>query len=212
VRDFYTLIDHGWLVAPVGNSDTHDFNWVHDGLARTLVFVPDPRTDPFDQARFVDAVRARRTEATTGPWLDVHVAPHEGVAGVGPGEVVAADDGSVFLDVRVSQARFVQTDKIVITAGTPTGPHVVATVPVPPATRTFAWRGRVAVGSADTWIGVTADGDTPLPIEQTGTYQRDKWKRDGNTPFAIASPVLVDADGDGRWKRGETDMPVPRGP
>jgi hypothetical protein len=26
------------------------------------------------------------------------------------------------------------------------------------------------------------------------------------TPFAIASPILVDADGDGRWKRGDADV------
>ena len=28
VRDFYTLVDHGHLVAPLGNSDTHDLRWV----------------------------------------------------------------------------------------------------------------------------------------------------------------------------------------
>ncbi len=34
VRDFYTLVDHGVLVAPLGNSDTHDLNWVLDGTTR----------------------------------------------------------------------------------------------------------------------------------------------------------------------------------
>jgi len=34
VRDFYTLIDHGRLIAPLGNSDTHDLNWVLDGTTR----------------------------------------------------------------------------------------------------------------------------------------------------------------------------------
>jgi hypothetical protein len=56
---------------------------------------------------------------------------------------------------------------------------------------------------------LTADGDTAMPLEQTGWYQRDKWKRPGVTPFAIASPILVDADGDGRWKRGDADLPIP---
>src|SRR5262249_37073309 len=45
VRDFYTLVDHGHLVIGVGNSDTHDFNWVLDGTARNYVFVDDPRTN-----------------------------------------------------------------------------------------------------------------------------------------------------------------------
>ena len=75
--------------------------------------------------------------------------------------------------------------------------------------RSFRWAGPVDVGTEDTWIAVTADGDTPLPLEQTGSYQRDKWHRPGVTPFAIAAPILVDADGDHRWKRGDADLPLP---
>ena len=40
-------------------------------------------------------------------------------------------------------------------------------------------------------------------------YQRDKWHRPGVTPFAIAAPILVDADGDHRWKRGDADVALP---
>jgi len=43
VRDFYTLVDHGHLVTPLGNSDTHDLNWVLDGTTRSYVYVDDPR-------------------------------------------------------------------------------------------------------------------------------------------------------------------------
>ena len=75
--------------------------------------------------------------------------------------------------------------------------------------RSYRWTGAIEVGAADTWIGVTADGDTPLPLEQTGSYQKDKWNHPGVTPFAIASPILVDADGDHRWKRGDADLPLP---
>ena len=207
VRDLHTLVDHGWLVAPVGNSDTHDFNWVHDGLARTLVVVPDARTAPFDAAAFTAAIRARRTVATTCPWLEVAASPREGGALAGPGEVVAAEAGAVWLRVTVARARFCRVDRLAIAIGTPAGPSEVRTVPVPADERAFTWSGAVEVGPADTWIGVTAAGDAPLPIEQTGTYQPDKWRRAGNTPFAVASPVLVDADGDGRWRRGDADVP-----
>ncbi len=126
VRDFYTLTDHGWLVAPVGNSDTHDFNWVHDGLARTLVFSAAPTVSPFDQAAFVAAVRARRTEATTGPWLDVSVRARDGApTAVGPGERVTADGGAVWVDVTIAQANFMRVDQARIVVGTPTGLRVV---------------------------------------------------------------------------------------
>ena len=36
----------------------------------------------------------------------------------------------------------------------------------------------------------------------------NKPDRAGVTPFAIASPILVDADGDGHWKRGDADLSV----
>lgn len=209
-RDFYTLIDHGHLVAPMGNSDTHDLNWVLDGTTRNYVYVDDPRVKPFDQDGFVRAIRARRVVATSGPWLDVEVASKQGATPtVGPGQAIAPADHAVWVDVTVQQTQWMQVDRIRITIGTPTGPELVQTIDVPPHVRTHRWAGRVEVGAADTWIGVTADGDTAMPLPLTGTYQRDKWKRPGVTPFAIASPILVDADGDGRWRRGDADIAVP---
>jgi hypothetical protein len=209
VRDFYTLVDHGHLVAPLGNSDTHDLNWVLDGTARNYVFADDPRIHPFDVEGFVRAIRARRVVATTGPWLDVEVAADKGATPtVGPGQSIAAKDGAVWVDVTVSQARWVHVDRIRITIGGGRGPELVQTIDVPPNVRTHRWAGRIAVGAADTWLGVTADGDTALPLEQTGTYQKDRWNRAGVTPFAIASPILIDGDGDGRWKRGDADLAI----
>jgi hypothetical protein len=203
VRDYYTFVDHGHVITPLGNSDTHDLNWVLDGTTRNYVFVDDPRTQPFDEAGFVSAIRARRVVATSGPWLDVEIAPAEGVTPtVGPGQFVTPRDHAVWVDVTVSQTKFVHTDRITITVGG----RGAQTIAVPPGVRQHRWRGRVEVGDVDTWIGITADGDTPLPLAITGTYQKDKWKHPGVTPFAIASPILVDVDGDGHWKRGDADL------
>jgi hypothetical protein len=208
-RDFYTLVDHGHLVAPLGNSDTHDLNWVLDGSTRSYVYVDDPRLAPFDEAGFIAALRARRVVATSGPWLDVEVAAARGATPtVGPGQALHAAH-TAWVDVTVSQARFVHVDRIRVVVGTPAGPALAATVDVPPGVRTYRWAGAVELGGADTWIGVTADGDTPLPLEQTGSYQKDKWNRDGVTPFAIASPILIDSDGDHRWNRGDAELALP---
>ena len=207
-RDFYTLIDHGHLIAPLGNSDTHDLNWVLDGTTRTYVYVDDPRVAPFDQAGFIAAIRGRRVVATSGPWLDVEAAAAQGATPtVGPGQALHAGP-TAWLDISVAQAGFVRVDRIRITVGAASGPHLANTIDVPAGAR-FRWAGAIDVGAADTWIGVTADGDTALPLEQTGSYQRDRWQRPGVTPFAIASPILIDADGDHRWKRGDADLALP---
>jgi hypothetical protein len=199
VRDLYTLVDHGHPIAALGNSDSHDYNWVADGAARSFVFAPQP----FAQASFIEAIRQRHTEATTGPYLQVTASRSKGEPGVGPGGQVTARDGYVWLDVTVSAARFVVLDRLRVTVGTPLGATLTEQIPLVHGERVRHWAGKVYVNTVDTWIGVTADGDTPLPLEQTGTYQRDKWGRAGDTPFAVISPILVDADGDGRWRRGD---------
>jgi hypothetical protein len=200
VRDYLTLVDHGVLVAPVGNSDTHDFNWVVDGTARTYVYA-DPPALPLDTGAFVQAIRARRTVATTGPWLEVRASASPTASrAVGPGQVLRART-RVWLDVTVAQARFVKTARLRVWLGTPRGPELVRELEVPAGVRRHPWSGWISVGRADTWLVVTADGDAPLPLDQTGSYQHDKWKHAGVTPFAIAAPILVDANRDGRWRR-----------
>jgi hypothetical protein len=201
VRDFYTFMNHGVLIAPLGNSDTHDLNWVLDGTSRNYVFVDDDVAH-FDEAAFVAAIRARRVEATTGPWLNVHASAEQGGAEVGPGETLTAAT-SVHLDIELAQASFVHTERIRITMGTSTGPELVQQIDVP-AQKALHWAGEIAldrakIGAGDTWIGVTADGDTAMPLELTGTYQRDRWQRPGVTPYAIVSPILVDMNADGQW-------------
>ncbi len=135
VRDLYTFIDHGRLITPVGNSDTHDLNWVVDGTARSYVFVDDPRTRPFDEAGFIAALRARRVVATTGPWLDVEVAPQRARAPSGPArpsprKAASAASGSIS---RCGRPASSGPSEIRITVGGPDGPRLAETIDVPPA-------------------------------------------------------------------------------
>lgn len=185
VRDFYTLVEHGVWVTAVGTSDVHHLSGVLDGVARTYVFVDPPRTEPFDEAAFLAAVRAHRAVATTGPWLDVEVAPAAGGAAVGPGQVVHAT-GEVKIDVELAQADFVHTDQIRVLVGG----QVVRTEPVPDGARRHRLTLTVPV-TPPTWIGVDAGGDRPLPIELTGTYQVEKG-RTGVTPFALINPIRIE--------------------
>jgi hypothetical protein len=83
------------------------------------------------------------------------------------------------------QASFVKADRVRVLVGgqvvktesfAPGARHrLTLTVPVTPPT----------------WIAVDAGGDTPLPIELTGTYQVEKG-RTGVTPFAIINPVRIE--------------------
>ena len=114
--------------------------------------------------------------------------------------MVRSRHGTVWVDVALAQASFVKTERIRITIGGKDGPALAQQIDVPADVRTFHWAGAIAVGPRDTWIGVTADGDTALPLALTGSYQRDRWQRPGVTPYAIAAPILVDGNGDRRWR------------
>ncbi|MEO8550649.1 MAG: CehA/McbA family metallohydrolase [Kofleriaceae bacterium] len=198
LRDFYTFYKHGRPVAATGGSDTHDFNWVLDGTARTYAILDaPPRPGAFNHDRFVAAIRARRTMASSGPWLDVQAWPtaeHTGLP-AGPGQFVIAHDGKLHLVITTAQAGWMHATRIRIQIGDTTIEKPFGNLELD-----------VDVGADDTFVGVAVDGDEPLPLELTGTYQRDKWNKPGVTPFAVISPILVDADGDHHWKRGDTDL------
>ncbi|MEO6776504.1 MAG: CehA/McbA family metallohydrolase [Kofleriaceae bacterium] len=181
LRDLYTLYDHGHPVAATGGSDTHDFNWVLDGTARTYVTLDRPG---YDRDAFVAAIRARHTMASSGPWL---------AATIGP-----VDHGKVTLTIDSAAASWMHVTRIRVQVGRDE--------------QTLPWAPKLSLELAvpeDTFIGVAVDGDDPLPLPLTGTYQHDKWKHAGVTPFAVISPILVDADGDHRWKRGDADLAMP---
>jgi hypothetical protein len=183
VQDLYTMVDNGHLVTGVGNSDTHHLTSVLAGVPRNYVFSDDLALDPFDEDGFIDAVRRRRVMLTTGPWLAVRA------GGAGPGELAVATDGTVRVEIELRQATFVRATRVRLWLAR----QLVETIAMPPGSTAFAFGATLPVGATDTWIGVDAAGDEPLPRALHSLA-------DGKLPvppFAMVNPILVDADGDG---------------
>jgi hypothetical protein len=202
VADFYTLWTHGQLLTALGNSDTHHLNTILAGFPRTWVWVPDARPDHFDELAFLDALRGHRAVATTGPWLDVRAG-----GGAGPGDLVPGGSGHVDLSISVRQASFVHANRVRVIVGG----EVREQLTIPPGQRAFDWSGSVTVGPQDTWIGVDASGDDPLPPDLVGDYLEGAG-HPGMLPFALANPIGVDVDGDGRVtlrRRGQVEPQPP---
>ena len=157
---------------------------------------------------FVAAIRARRVVATTGPWLDVEVAPTEGATptvGPGPGARAAraARCGSTS---RSSQAKFVHVERIRITVGGADGSCRRSTCPPACARITGRARSRSATptrGSASPPMATRR-----CRSSSPARYQKDKWSAPASRRSRSHRPILVDADGDGHWKRGDADVSV----
>lgn len=190
IQDLYTMVEHGKLATAVGNSDTHHLTGVLAGLPRNYVFMDKATLDPFDEDAFLQAIRDRRVLATTGPWLDVFTDDHAGTGGT-----TVPVDGAVTLYIDLREASYVHVNRIRVWVGG----QVAMTLPVDPNERRYSWVGPVPVGTSDTWIGVDAMGDEPLPEPLTGAFVANVNMGHGMTPVALINPILVDADGDGSW-------------
>ena len=102
-----------------------------------------------------------------------------------------------------------RTERIRITIGGAAGPALVQTIDVRPACARTAGRAGSRSARGDTWIGVTADGDTADAARaHRHLSARQVEARRASRRSRSTGPILVDADGDGRWKRGDADVPL----
>jgi len=182
--DWLSLLLQGVVHVGVGNSDSHRAYQV-PGLPRTYVALANDRVEEFDEAAFFAALRAGRAFATTGPLLDVRLGE------AGPGERFTGRRGS--LRVAVDAAPWVPVDRLLVHRDG----EIVADL-------------RIARGTPlelplefanDGFVVVEAEG------EPDATYAA---LLPDFTPFAIANPIFVDADGDGAWSApGLPEKPPP---
>jgi len=175
--DWLSLALQGLRRTGTANSDSHTLARPV-ALPRSQVRLADDRPARLDTDAFVRAVRAGRLVGTTGPFLEVDL------AGAGPGETAATDGAE--LSVTVRAAPWVPVGHVrVYVDGAPAAVVAVSpgeTVRVP-----------LAFGR-DALVTVETEGDASGPA---GEVYRTV--APGCVPFAFANPVLVDADGDGRW-------------
>jgi hypothetical protein len=104
--DWFTMMNHGVFRTGVGGDDTHD---PEAGFLRTLVMTGGTTPPYVSQDDVVAALRAGRTEVTTGPII------HFTVNGANIGDTVSVDPGApVELAVRVEKAPWFDVDRLEI--------------------------------------------------------------------------------------------------
>jgi len=186
--DWLSLQRQGVRHTATGNSDSHRAGVV-PAIPRNYVPVGDPLTGDdvaaWDPAAFVDALRAGRSFATTGPFV---VAELEGI---GPGGTFAGSEG--VLSVRIDAPDWVDVEDLRI--------YVDGEL----AHRRAVHRGdtfehRLKFQGRDAFVTVEVEGQT------TSVYRAVV---PGFVPFAFTNPIRVDADGDGAWTPPGVSGPLP---
>ncbi|MCS6913027.1 MAG: carboxypeptidase regulatory-like domain-containing protein [Myxococcota bacterium] len=167
------------------------------GSPRTCFAAPSAGGLRSAGAQLRAALRRGDLVLTNGPWLQVRA------NGASPGQVAAAPDGQVTVAVTVLAAGFVDVRELEVWVGS----RRAAAVPVPPTGTALRYRGA---------LRVTVDRDAPLVVVVRGNRPLGPLQP-GAAPLALTSPVLVDRDGDGRYRQAapgtlEGGLQLPRPP
>ena len=180
---YFALLEQGRAYTAVGNSDSHRLapQWV--GFPRTYVQVPHDSPSRVSMAQVAEALRAGRTQVSTGPFLNLSV------EGQGPGALVRSRGGKVRLRLRVQGAPWVDVRRVQIIVNGET----VRDFPLPAARKVERFNGLFEIPiQQDGWIVVLARGRHELHPVVPGLMV---------PPVAFTSPVYVDGDGNGEFER-----------
>jgi hypothetical protein len=219
VADWYALLSFGVVTTATGNSDSHGTSRLLGGYPRTYVRVPVDRLEAFRLDDFVAALRARRAVATTGPFLTLRVNER-----AEQGDLLLDSDGRLAVDLRMQAPSWVVVDEVRLLVDG----QVAKTWTVPRAggaTPLLEVSGEPLVVSTDAFVTAEAHGRKALPPDVVGEWTSIArapndgpftcpplpGAEPGMAVFAVTNAVLVDVDGDGRFrgKRQPASFPAP---
>jgi hypothetical protein len=136
MRDWFNFLSFGLDITPIGNSDTHTIVRDPMGMPRTLVAVPDDSAEALASGAVVDPLMdtlagrgpaARDVVLTNGPHVRVTQAGESVI-----GRTLAADGGTVTLDIAVQAPTWAEFDviEVFVNAVPPVGSRDTALLPV----------------------------------------------------------------------------------
>jgi len=184
LRDWYNMLNAGRKIAAVGNSDSHTVTKNIAGVPRNYVYTGTDDPANIDPAKVAAAVRSGRMSTTTGPFLRMTANGHP------MGSTVSVSNPMVDIHLDVQAASWVDLDTITIIQN---GDEVASVGYDGQRDGPLHLRPRIRIPiERDCWVVAIAQGDEPL----TPFVMHDD--RDV-LPIAIANPIYIDADGDGKY-------------
>jgi hypothetical protein len=188
LRDWYNMLNAGRNIAAVGNSDSHTVIKNIAGIPRNYIYIGNDDAGNIDPAKVTEAIRSGRMSTTTGPFLRMTA------NGYPMGSTISVHDPILDIHLDVQAASWIDLDTVrIIQNG-----DEVASMQIGPV----GWcrgmekthvrpRFRIKI-PRDCWVVAIAEGDEPMiPYVMHG--DRDI------LPLAIANPIYIDADGDGKY-------------
>ena len=184
LRDWYNMLNAGRRISAVGNSDSHTVIANIAGIPRNYVFTGNDDASNIDPAAVTHAIRSGRMSTTTGPFLRMTANGHP------MGSTISISEPIVDIYIDAQAASWIDLDTIRIIQN---GEEVATVTSDYDQEGVTHFRPRIRIASPrDCWIIAIAEGD-----EDMSPYLMDKSRP--VYPLAIANPIYIDADGDGKW-------------
>ncbi len=184
LRDWYNMLNAGRNVSAVGNSDSHTVIANIAGIPRNFVHVGYDDASNINPADVTKAIRDGYMFTTTGPFLRMTA------NGEPMGSVISVNDPIVDIHIDAQAASWIDLDTIRIIQN---GDEVAIVEVDGDVDGVTHLRPRIRIDAPrDCWIIAIAEGDeamTPYVDEDDRQI----------FPLAIANPIFIDADGDGKY-------------
>ena len=184
LRDWYNMLNAGRNIAAVGNSDSHTVIANMAGIPRNYVYTGKDDAGDIDPKDVTEAIRQGRVTTTTGPFLRMTA------NGYPMGSTLSVFDPMLDIHLDAQVASWIDLDTIRIIQN---GDEVASITVDGQRDGALHLRPRIRIEiPRDCWIIAIAEGD-----ESMKPYVLHK-DRDVY-PLAIANPIYIDADGDGKY-------------
>ena len=202
-KDWYSLLRQGLRRTGSANSDSHGPDRPA-GYPRNYVYL-DLDLPAWDAGRWNEAIRRGRSFGTNGPLIEAFSAN-----GGRMGDLVAAPDGVVVVEIAVAAAPWVPVEEVRLLAnGDVVRRYGAADLSSDAAVR---FRGRVELPLGEDSF-LTLEAGVPLDVDPAawsaargGVYSATI--APGFVPTAFANPIFVDVDGNGSFDAPGLPGPV----
>ena len=177
-KDWLSFLKQGFHITGTANSDSHH-SGQQVGLPRTMVAMNSDKVVDFNQAEFIQNIKAGNVYGTTGPMLDVKLSSDASITTMG--QTFKGNRG--LLTVSIQHADWIPVDTIKVQINGDT----------------------VITMSLDTKKELSFDleftEDSFITLEVSGPASEEyKIIYPEITPYAFTNPIYIDFDQDGVWQ------------
>jgi hypothetical protein len=193
IGDWVALLDGGKRVSCTGNSDSHHLTFNLGGYPRNYVALGDVPVAKIDPVAVAAAVKAGHSFFTTGPMIEATIdgKTFGELVSVARGPVAAPGaTATVDLHVTVRAANWISVNKLTVIGP---GNTVLAIRAIPSSTQPIRFDEVIQIPAArDGYAILRVDGDRPMAPNVGDLRSFVVY------PLAVANPIWIDADGDGK--------------